>query len=135
MKFRILIYITFLILSSCGSDEWGFVKELPENAIVLNEYKWTDGFLPDYDYYLAAKMTESDFIEYAKKFELTEHYEGRDYGDQNWSIEFLMNTSEHDWWNPDFNNENFKHSVWQGGDEWVLATYQNGVMYLHGMNH
>ena len=136
MKLNSYIVILISILStSCSSSfEWGFVTKLPNGAEIINQSAQTDDFLPDYDYYLTARMNESEFDEYRKEFNLTEHFDRREYVDENWSFDFLLK-SEFDWWNPNFEENNSIIYVWQKREEWILAVHQNGIMYLHAMNH
>lgn len=132
MKLKLYSLISFLILfTSCHrGNDWGFVEMLPDDAIVLNEYKWSDRLLAHYDYYLKAKMSKSGFLEYAKELELTEHYEGRIYEDKDWTLDLVL-SGDIEWWKPNFNDSTPLY-IWQGADEWIVVKYQNGIMFLHG---
>lgn len=49
---------------------WPYRKDLPWSATQIEERYSTDGFLPDYDYRLKAKISETDFKEYVEHYRL-----------------------------------------------------------------
>lgn len=72
--YRSLLVIVFVIIGAFGfavyfSNGPSYRDDLPPDAIIVNEERSEDGFLPDYSYGLCAKMDEADFDSYAKQFE------------------------------------------------------------------
>ena len=113
---------------------WSFRKELPWSATDIIETYYSDTLLPDYDYRLKAKITESQFQNYIKSFELSLHTNERKYSDDVvWLYWGASSKSKGGWWNPTDSLTNT--FVWQGNDTWIFAKYENGYLYLGSINH
>ncbi len=113
---------------------WEFRKELPWLAHDVHEQFYTDGLLPDYGYFLKAKISEAEFRDYLTKFSLSPHTSSRTYTDDVGWLEWNDGISPRDsWWNPSPSLD--ATFVWQGGDTWIFAKYENGYLYLKSLNH
>ena len=87
-------------------------KALPWNATVVDEYYWSDGILPDYDYSLTASIRQDQFEKYVRRLNLKP---------------VPTETLEH------FRSEEHLTDVY--ADEWeqggVYAWMQNGLLHVH----
>lgn len=113
---------------------WSFRKELPWSASDIHESYYSDTLLPDYDYKLKAKISEAQFQNYIKSFDLSPHTSDRKYSEEihwlDWNAPPEGNVG---WWNPTSSLTNT--FVWQGSDTWIFAKYENGYLYLGSLNH
>ncbi len=135
-KIIILAVCTFLIMGGCWKwlNTWGFRSKLPWSASEIYEWSREDGFLPDYSYFLKAKITQEEYLKYIEELNLKKHTETSKYPDGtlglNWSA---MSGVDRNIWNPSISlSETY---VWQNGHEWVLAKHENGYLYLKALNH
>ena len=64
------------------------------------------------------------------------HTETRVYEDDKLWLQWSgpMQEANTGWWDPPPVEPN-KTYVWQGGDEWLLAAYRDGWLYVSGLNH
>jgi hypothetical protein len=113
-------------------DQWRFRRELPWMTKDIHERYWSHGFLPDYSYYLKARITEEQFWRYIAKFKLTPHTSTRQYSESpdpwlDWDPD------PYSWWNPSKSLDST--FVWQGHDTWTFAKYERGYLYLVSLNH
>lgn len=132
---KVLCFLLSVLFLSCSDFfEWGFAKNLPEGAEIINQNAVSDDFFPDYDYLLVARMNESDFYEYIEHYDMHKHVDGATYEDHEWQLEFLLE-SKYDWWQPAVDGESFPIYISQQKQEWIIATYQDGLMYLHSQSH
>ncbi len=134
---RWLLVLAILFVVGAGwflwarPHQWTFRRELPWSATEIRESYWTEGFLPDYNYYLKARITEKQFQDYLAKFELTPHTPERKYEDEEMWMEWGYHSNS--WWAPSESLE--KTFVWQGGHTWTFAKYENGNLYLTSITH
>src|SRR5690349_8229923 len=104
-----------------GTGEWGFRRALPATATDVHEASWEDGFLPDYQYCLKARIARAEFDAYARRFGLTPATPGRVYeDDEDWSGLDCLPGSE-SWWHPPPTRDGWL--IGQGGDTWTTAAY------------
>jgi hypothetical protein len=136
LKFKniVLIIVAFAVLHYKAYDynTWGFRKALPFWTWDVHEWSLTDGFLPDYSYCLKAKMTRSEFIEYIAQYDLklnpTTPKQDRDFmPPPSWSSPFEPNDS---WWNVTLTMDS-TYYIWPKADNWTMAKYEHGYLYLH----
>ena len=66
----LLVYCSGVYLSYEGTV-WSYRRALPWAASEIEEHYWADPLLPDYSYQLRAKISEEQFFEYVKKFDLS----------------------------------------------------------------
>lgn len=116
-------------------------KALPWGARHVRESYWADGFLPDYSYCLKARISEDEFPGYVARLGLTPHTQARSHEDPTspwlgWAHPFDLDraTESGRWWDPP-PIEAGKTYVAQSGDEWILAAYKDGWLYVSGLNH
>ncbi|HYV55466.1 MAG TPA: hypothetical protein VE933_12845 [Chitinophagaceae bacterium] len=134
-----LIFIcayAFLFFScNNNSTEWEYRKLLPHSASQIKEFYWKDGFLPDYEYYLRAKIDQRDFNWYCDSLGLELHTDVSKYTDEIGNLNTIGGYAEElkEWWNIDGNNDSL--FVWQNGHEWNIARYYNGYLYLYAHEH
>jgi hypothetical protein len=64
-----------------GSSTISWRSSLPETAADVHEHAWADGFLPDYDYYLRARVTKPEFDKFVQDLGLTPHTTTRIYSE------------------------------------------------------
>ena len=116
-------------------DQWRFRRELPWSAQGIQEWHWSDGFLPDYSYHLKARITEEQFHTYIAKFGLALHTPTRQYSESPdpWLSWQSAPGFGGGWWDP---SESLEHTfVRQGHDTWTFAKYERGHLYLASLNH
>jgi hypothetical protein len=114
-------------------NEWGFRRTLPAGASDVHEAAWEEGFLPDYQYCLKARITAEEFVAYARKHRLTPATPDRVYEDEdNWSgLDCPEGAGA--WWNPPPRTDDWL--IAQGGHTWTTAAYHDGYLYLSSVNH
>jgi len=138
-KGRLLYLIIFAYFIGCGpakDNEWGYKKSLPKGATEVKEFYWTDGFLPDYEYYLKARITRTDFLWYCDTFNLILHTDTSAYTDDIGNLNLggsIHSDSLKHWWDTKTNMDSL--FVWQRGDEWNIARYFGGYLYLYAHEH
>lgn len=97
---------------------WSYRKALPWSASEVKEHVWTEGFLPDFAYYLRARITEEQFLEYVARFELERV-------DQQW---YPTKPLEVPWWGPSPGAHLFYRLE---DDGWLMeAIYDNGIIWV-----
>jgi hypothetical protein len=116
-------------------NEWGFRRTLPAGASDVHEAAWEEGFLPDYQYCLKARMTAEEFAAYAKKHDLTPATPGRVYEDaEDWSgLDCPSEAGATSWWNPPKGRDGWL--IAQAGHTWTTAVFHDGYLYLSSVNH
>lgn len=116
-----------------GRSTISWRSSLPETAADVHEHAWADGFLPDYDYYLRARVTKLEFEKFVQDLELTPHTATRIYSEPSclsWSGHLLADC---EWWNP---TDDLKGTyVKEGGTTWMFAKYENGFLYFRSLAH
>jgi len=136
IKLATICTCAFLFFSCHNNEsEWGYRKLLPKSASQIKEFYWKDGFLPDYEYYLRAKIDRQDFKSYCDSFGLKLHTDSSKYSDEIVNLNTIGGHAEElkDWWNTDGNKDSL--FVWQDGDEWNIARYYNGNLYIYAHEH
>lgn len=98
-----------------------FRRNLPWSATEIHEYCWEDGFLPDYECYLKARVTREQFSDYIGSNNL-------DSG-KNCRFENTVRNAKIDWWDPPFESGTCFLKRETGTN--VTATYHSGFLYLH----
>lgn len=118
-----------------NESDWGYRRVLPPSATSIKEYFYTDGFLPDYEYYLKAKINRQEFKKYCDTLLLTLHSDSSKYSDDvgNLNTGGIFTDSVAIWWDKKTNQDSLY--VWQKGDEWNIARYFNGHVYLYAHEH
>jgi hypothetical protein len=136
-KNLLLILSFFLSLSACShkKNKWGYREHLPSSASEIKEWYIRDELLPDYEYYLKARISPSEFEKYRIRLGLSFHTDSSKYGDDmDWlSTAGVYSDSVSKWWNFTSNSDSL--FVWQKGDEWNIARYIDGHVYLYAHNH
>ena len=133
------VNVTTLVIACAGLaycwsrlNEWGFRRELPQSAKDIREWYHEDGFLPDYVYYLRAKVTKLQFEQYVAHFGMTPHSKDRTY------VEPFRGPSwgkgPEDWWNPSTATEgSYAYQIRR--DHWIISKYENGYIYLYAVEY
>lgn len=106
------------ILAAYHMFTWPYRKALPWSASEVKEYIWTEGFLPDFSYYLRARITEKQFLDYVARFEL----------ESAGKREQFAEPDEAPWWRPSPG----AHEVYrlEDGDWSMEALYDDGIMWV-----
>ena len=134
-----LIAVGFLLFGSFdpssddGSSSISWRSSLPETATDVKEHAWADGFLPDYDYYLRARVSKIEFERFVQDLKLTPHTATRIYSEpscMSWSGHLL---EDGEWWNPTGDLEGTY--VREGGTTWTFAKYEDGFLYFRSLDH
>lgn len=138
IAFATLIAVGFFLLESFDSSDDGhstisWRTSLPATATEVKEHAWADGFLPDYDYYLRARITKPEFDKFVQDLELTPHKDTRIYSESyplSWSGHL---TGDSEWWNP---TDDLQGTfVREGGTTWLYAKYEEGFLYFRSFDH
>jgi hypothetical protein len=137
-----LIAVGYFLFGSFGSSDdhsgsaISWRSSLPVTAADVHEHAWADGFLPDYDYYLCARITEGEFEKFVQDLGLTPHTASRIYSDSeesswlSWSGHLL---GDNTWWHPTDSLEST--FVKEGGTTWSFAKYEDGFLYFRSLDH
>ena len=137
-----LIAVGYFLFGSFGSSDdhsgsaISWRSSLPVTAADVHEHAWADGFLPDYDYYLCARITEAEFEKFVQDLGLTPHTASRIYSDSeesswlSWSGHLL---GDNTWWHPTDSLEST--FVKEGGTTWSFAKYEDGFLYFRSLDH
>lgn len=135
MKYFFFIIIITFLFSCKNKKEWSYKTALPETAVEVKEWYWQEGFLPDYEYYLKAKMSKQDFLKYIDTLKLVPYSDTLKFEDDIlWSgLSGLFRDNVKDWWLTDENKDS--SYVWNKGQEWNTAKYVNGCLYFYAYNH
>lgn len=131
-----LLALSLVVLTACGGgSDWGYRKLLPASATEIKEFHYKDDFLPDYEYYLKAKMSRSDFQRYCDTLGLKLHHDSSRYTDDiaNLTTGGGFSDSIKTWWNNTIQKDSL--FVWQRGHEWNIARYVDGAIYLYAHEH
>ena len=117
-----------------GEDSISWASSLPEKATEIEEWSWSDGFLPDYTYFMRARVSESGFTEFITKLDLTLHTASRSYSQDvsmlSWHYSPEGNVA---WWNP---SESLQETyVSESSDTWTFAKYEGGFLYFHSFSY
>jgi hypothetical protein len=100
------------------STLWPHRRALPWSASEIHERSCTDMLLPDFDYYLKAKISRPEFLEYVGKFGLEKEIAAEEYG----------SGKNNDWWDPSGKVEAYSLA----GKDWSMrAIYCRGYIYVH----
>lgn len=108
-----------------------YVSQLPDSACNIQEE--SIDLFPDWAYYLKAEIEADDFLPYAQALSLAPYTpdvaneEEAIWG--NWHAGPLAP----DWWDP--TAELSSTYLAQYGDNWVMAKYENGHLYLIEFTH
>jgi len=133
-KYLLILFISFL-LNSCNSKEkWFYEKALPDTAEDVHVWHQNDGFLPDYTYYLKARISRQEFFNYIDSLEMNLHTDTSNYTDDTLWIQTsgAFNDTIKSWWNDTRTDSMY---VWQNGHEWNTARYIDGYLYLLAIEH
>lgn len=130
LKIKAVYILLFLILIFNCNGQWGFRNKLTNTATQIKEWSWTELFLPDYDYYLKAKITYEEYLIFVDKINLKMYneYEKIDVSRINW-IYYIQEIE--DWWNP---SEQYANTYFKiDNDTLTFVKYENGFLYLHSI--
>ena len=116
-----------------GALQWDFRRELPWSASDVHEAVWEEGFLPDYQYCLKARITRAEFDAYARRLALTPATSGRVYDDEDDWSDLTCPPGDHPWWTPPPTRDGWL--IAQSGHTWTTAAYHDGYLYLSSVNH
>lgn len=121
-KLLILLSVSFcVLLTSCDMKEYPR-KMLPSSATNIHEYNWQSSFPPDYCYFLKAKISEKEFIEYRNKMGFLKY---RDAIEIDWSgFNDIGN-----WWNPSKTCDSVYYDPTKKGSGKAYIKYENGSLY------
>lgn len=110
------------IYASYEMFTWSYRKSLPWSASEVKEYVWTDGFLPDFAYYLRAQITKEQYLNYVARFKLV----------SGGKRELFNGPHEVPWWSPSAG----AHEVYQleDGDWSMEVVYENGIIWVMARN-
>ncbi len=109
-------------------------RHLPATATDIHEWAWADGFLPDYSYFLKARIAEAEFQQFVARLGLTPHTSDRKYSEHsNWLSWSSAPGFDGDWW--DASPSLASTFVSEGHDTWTFAKYENGFLYFVSLNH
>jgi hypothetical protein len=111
-------------------------RALPSTATDIHEFDRSDGFLPDYSYYLKARISSDEFQTYVERRHLKPFSEDGQYDESphpwvNWRSQGQL--GEGSWWNPSVSLDGTY--VANSGDEWILAKYEHGYIYVRAIEH
>lgn len=108
---------------------------LPRGSTEVTDLYEDDGFLPDYSYYLKAKLpSKKSFTQYCSDMNLTPHTEQRIYSDDTVWLSWNGSLSEPmAWWKPSPSLSGT--FVEQIGDYWTMAKYEDGYLYVRSICH
>ena len=130
------ILSVILIFAWQWLNTWEFKKALPFGAYEVYEWIRQESLLPDYAYFLKARISKEQFQDYLAALEMkdllhtsTSKYEDGTAG-LNWSPSMGVDQSI---WDP--SPDLTETYVWQKGHEWVLVKYENGYVFLKALNH
>ncbi len=133
MKKLLLIFITGLVFIALGfwgwneGNTWGYRKALPRSAEEINELALQPGFIPDYSYFLKAKIKEKEFLKYVEKYDLKPFPENTERPEE-YKFWFGTEDIEKSWWTPS------PHSVGsyikRDDSMFMCAKYENGYIYF-----
>lgn len=134
---RTVIVLAILAVTSFGlawvwheMNVWPQRRALPESASDVHEWFWDDGFLPDYSYYLKARIGPDEFRPYVGKLGLAPYRQPPKYEDGDFRINWRSRGSFHeDWWKPSDSLDNTFVSV--DGQYWAYAKYEDGYVYVN----
>ena len=130
MKNIFIAIIATLFITSCGQGEWDFKTKLPNHASEIKEFIKAEEFIPDYKYFLSAKITKAEFLNYTNGFKMKLHTDTTQYSDD---IVWLTTESNIEWWNSKSQKDSMYVS--QNGQEWVIARYIDEKLYLNAHMH
>lgn len=102
---------------------WSYRKALPWSATDISEHAWTEGFLPDYSYWMRAKISETQFEAYVAKYALQ----------QSKDDSYSWQSDEHkpSW----FKSQSIEDKLFKAEDgRWFMcAFYDSGFIYVTAM--
>lgn len=136
-KHWMMLIMAFAILQFKAYDYFtmGFRKALPFSTWDIQESYWSDGFLPDYSYCLKAKMTREEFEAYISRFGLTLNPTIPDLGrDEMPSPSWGGPWGGASWWDVTSTMDSTYYE-WPKLDNWTLAKYEHGYLYLHSSEY
>ncbi len=139
IAYGVLIAIGFFVFGSVGSSNRdgsstiSWRSSLPETASDVHEHAWADDFLPDYDYYLRARVSKPDFDKFVRDLGLTPHSANRKYSESSWLSWSGHLLADSEWWKPTENLEGTY--VKEGGTQWMFAKYEDGFLYFRSLDH
>ena len=132
-----LLIIALLLWPICyHSFTWPAVKALPFSARNIREYKWQEPFIPDYDYYMRANITEDQFKAYLQNWTDLKHSKRNL---ENYRVKDLRQDHLHSevtdlqWWKPRDSEVKFYSNKWDGGG--VEIFYLDDQVYFHSYNY
>ena len=112
-----------------------YVMALPEGATDVREFHWAEGFLPDFEYLLKARIDEADFLPYVEDLgQLELHSETREYTDDPMWLSWTTTIHfDGDWWDPSADLSGTY--VYQSKHFWELVKYESGHLYVMALDH
>ncbi len=134
-----LVAVGYFLFGSLGSSDdhsspaISWRSSLPESATDVHEHVWADGMLPDYDYYLCARVTKAEFEDFVKDLGLTLHTANRVYSESSWLSWSGHLLGDNTWWHPTDRLDGTY--VKEGGTTWSFAKYEDGILYFRSLDH
>lgn len=116
-----------------GESSISWREALPSGATDIQESSWADGFLPDYDYYLRARMSEQDFTQFVAEQKLTPHAPSRSHSENqalSWSGHLPRDAT---WWTP--SDDLSTTYVKESNTQWTYAKHEDGYLYFRSFDH
>lgn len=116
-------------------EQYGYQKCLPTTASDIKVFVWKEDLLPDYEYYLKAKISKQDFLRYIDTFNLVLYSDTLKFEDDAiWNgLSGVFRDSVKTWWLVDESKDS--SYIWNKGQEWNVAKYENGYLYFYANNH
>ncbi len=133
-----LLMLSGIVSGGCNhamESNWVYRRVLPPTATEIKEFYQTDDFLPDYEYYLRAKISGAEFQRYCDTLGLKLHSDSSQYSDGigNLHTGYAKTENMNAWWDTMYKSDSL--FVWQHGDEWNIARYTKGYLYLYAHEH
>jgi hypothetical protein len=133
--FTSLVASALMITAQLHAQVW-----LPKDAEVCYRSQYEDGFLPDADFRLKAKITKEQFDAIVKKIGATPHTEKRQYTDDKMWLSWRPDIGDdlkpkkgHKNWDPE--DDLSATYVLQDKDSWQFLKYEGGFLYYVALNH
>jgi len=108
-------------------------RALPWTAREVHEWQWNEPGLTgqDYTYLVKARISERQFDAYVDRLDLSPHSPDRDYEHSgfspNWDPHLPGTDQSPVWWDPSASLDGTY--VYDGGSWWIVAKWENGIVY------
>ena len=108
------------VVSNYEFVTWPYRKALPWTASDVQDYAWTEGFLPDYSYWMRARLSRDQFRVYITKYGLNQAESGGD--------SWLCDDRAPAWFRPSAGGKVIYTAM--KGDWSMSALYDRGYIYV-----